>query len=118
MIACSSDSDTETSANNPANPSNPTTPIATEKLLVVSDSNIPSTQGELLIFVNGSGSSRVSANVKVGDIVKVQSNSTAPPSTQYYISVMIENNILVTNHTSAYGDKLVWQHTITAQDFQ
>jgi len=105
VSSCSSSSDNEPN------------PTATEKTIYV-NTNIPSGQEELLIFVNGGGSARVTAKVKVGDVVRVESRSTAPPSTSYYITVDLDSKQLVDHFTTPQGEKMIWSHTITTQDFE
>jgi hypothetical protein len=109
LISCSSDS----------NQTDTTTPPATEKLLIVSNTNIPINQGELLVFVNGAAQSgQISRMVKVNDVVRIQSGSTAPPSTSYYISVVLGSKQIVDHYTSGQGEQMNWLHTITTEDFQ
>lgn len=114
LCSCSSDSES-----NPSDPSNPA-PVPTEKILMVTETNIPITQGELKLYLNGAShysTTNTMLNVEVGDNVRVESGSTAPISTQYYISVAIGSKIILNHHTSAYGEQMVWTHIVTTQDF-
>jgi hypothetical protein len=113
LVSCTTDS-----AESESTPSDPTTPIVTEKNLIVTNTNVPVIDGELLIFVNSSGSPRSSAPVKIGDIVRIESGSTAPPSTQYYVTVIIGTKLIVNQYTTAIGEKMVWEHVVTIEDFQ
>lgn len=109
FFACSSDS------NDDPDP----LPIATEKRLVVSDTNIPVTQGELLVFVNGSSQSgQTNRMVKVGDVVRIMSGSFASPTINYYITVKIGAKVIVDRYYSGTSQQMNWIHTVTAEDFQ
>lgn len=112
FVSCTSDSESESNA------TDPTTPVVTEKNLIVTNTNVPVIDGELLIFVNSSGSPRSSAPVKIGDIVRIESGSTAPPSTQYYVTVVIGTKLIVNQYTTAVAEKMIWEHTVTIEDFQ
>ena len=112
FVSCTSDSESV------SNVTDPTTPVVTEKNLIVTNTNVPVIDGELLIFVNSSGSPRSSAPVKIGDIVRIESGSTAPPSTQYYVTVVIGTKLIVNQYTTAVAEKMIWEHTVTIEDFQ